>query len=75
MKTIVVAVDASEYARRAFEKALEWKKPGDKVILFHVIQEAFDPYFDELEEQAAKELELKYQVLCQERNVHVISCL
>ena len=69
MKTIVVAVDKSENSLRAFDEALNWASKEDNIILFHVDQELFDPYYDELELKKGSKVKIMYENLCKDKGV------
>jgi hypothetical protein len=69
MRKIVVCIDTSEFSNKAFNIAVNWMKPEDQLILFHVDQESFDPYFDELEQIKGKQLASDYAKLCLDKKV------
>ena len=72
MRKVVVCVDSSEFSNKAFNAALKWMNSEDQLLLFHVAQEAFDPYYDEIEQEKGKQLANEFAQLCLDKKVHVI---
>jgi hypothetical protein len=46
----VIAVDESEFAKKAFDKALQVIKKGDELVLLHAVEIQHTSMFDPLHE-------------------------